>query len=287
MKVSKIIWLSLLILFLIFCEMLMVRSYEAGFSFSSFLLFLVFLFSLFLTFVIFLSSDNKADIVTLVVVLILMGIGFILQERIGIVSTGVFLQKVLSLFLLLGTTFYFSHRFRILNLERRYYLIALGTVILAYFFGVFSVITHERVFFYNRTPWEIFKITLTIVFAGYLSDYSEKLSKTKFGFPTFWQFYLWGPIILFWMLPVGAAILLKDFGQIIIYTALLIVLFYFATGRIFYPFMTFLISILGTKFILLKPSVLPSIVINRFYYWHNIWKLPVNDIWWNNVSFFP
>ncbi|OQX94678.1 hypothetical protein B6I21_09205 [candidate division KSB1 bacterium 4572_119] len=160
------------------------------------------------------------------------------------------------------------------------------TIFLLFVFVVLSEVKTRGRFVYQMTPWEAFKITIIIFLAGFLSKYKEDFLRRKpkiRGQRIKSLLIPWGPFILIWFIPQLLFVLLKDFGQVIIYGGLVVVMIFVLTRRYIYLFGGIAVTVFTSKLILLSESFLPAHVMQRFKLWSDIWVLPHNEAWWNNV----
>ncbi len=171
------------------------------------------------------------------------------------------------------------------SLAKPFFWVTVTIILLIVFVALSEVKTRGR-FVYQMTPWEAFKITIIIFLAGffakYKDDFTRKAPKIR-GKRIQRLLMLWGPFILIWLIPQVLFILLKDFGQVIIYGGLVIIMIFVITKKYIYLFGGIAITIATSKLILLLEGIVPSHVIQRFLIWSNIWALPHNEAWWDNV----
>lgn len=160
------------------------------------------------------------------------------------------------------------------------------TIILLFIFVALSEVKTRGRFVYQMTPWEAFKITIIIFLAGFFARYKDDFTRQKPKIKGRWfksKLIPWGPFILIWLIPQFLFVLLKDFGQVIIYGGLVVVMIFVITKRYSYLFGGIGVTILASKLILLSESFLPAHVLQRFKIWSDIWVLPHNEAWWDNV----
>ncbi|MFC1725914.1 FtsW/RodA/SpoVE family cell cycle protein [candidate division KSB1 bacterium] len=169
----------------------------------------------------------------------------------------------------------------VLILYHRYLLFALFTLVGFFAFVVFSKAgSYGGRFFQNMTPWEIFKITLSIVIAGYLYDYGSDLNKTRFGIPVL-PVHSTGPLVLLWVTPLVFLVFIHDFGQLLIYSVLAVIMIFYASKRFAYIFISLFILITFTVGILNFSNYLPGdlkYINKRFDTWAHFWdKFPAEE----------
>jgi len=171
------------------------------------------------------------------------------------------------------------------TLAKPFFWISLTVVLLIVFVALSEVKTRGR-FVYQMTPWEAFKITIIIFLSGFFAKYKEDFIRKKpqiKGQRLKSLLIPWGPFLLIWLIPQFLFVLLKDFGQVIIYSGLLVVMIFVLTKKYIYLFGGIAVSVVFSKLILLSAGFLPAHVLQRFQIWSNIWVLPHNETWWNNV----
>ncbi|MFQ5750692.1 MAG: FtsW/RodA/SpoVE family cell cycle protein, partial [bacterium] len=160
------------------------------------------------------------------------------------------------------------------------------TILLLFVFVALSEVKTRGRFVYQMTPGEAFKITIIIFLAGFFAKYKEDFTRKapKIRGKRIQRLLLpWGPFILIWLIPQFLFVLLKDFGQVIIYGGLVVMMIFVITRKYIYLFGGIAITIATSKLILLMEGFLPAHVLQRFLIWSDIWALPHNETWWNNV----
>lgn len=171
------------------------------------------------------------------------------------------------------------------SLSRPFFWVTLTILLLFVFVALSEVKTRGR-FVYQMTPWEAFKVTIIIFLAGffakYKDDFTRKRPKIK-GKAIQRLLIPWGPFLLIWLIPQFLFILLKDFGQVILYGGLVIIMIFVLTRRYIYLFGGIAITIITSKLILLLEGVVPAHAFQRFLIWSDIWALPHDKSWWDSV----
>lgn len=171
------------------------------------------------------------------------------------------------------------------SLARPFFWVTLTIFLLFVFVALSEVKTRGR-FVYQMTPWEAFKVTIIIFLAGFFAKYKDefrrKSPKIK-GKKLQRVLVPWGPFLLIWLVPQFLFVLLKDFGQVILYGGLVVIMIFVITRKYIYLFAGIAITIVTSKLILLLEGVVPPHVIQRFLIWSNIWALPHDEAWWDNV----
>ncbi len=170
-------------------------------------------------------------------------------------------------------------------LARPFFWVSLTVFLLVIFVALSEVKTRGR-FVYQMTPWEAFKITIIIFLAGYFALFKEELTKKKVVLKgKRLQSFLvtWGPFMLIWLIPQFLFIVLKDFGQVIIYGGLVIVMIFVVTRKYRFLFGGIAFIALSSKIILLLEGLVPAHALKRFQIWADIWALPHDAAWWDQI----
>ena len=175
-------------------------------------------------------------------------------------------------------------------LERRFFLWLFVTLVLLAIFIVLSKVGYRGRFVYKMTPWEFFKVTLIVILAGYLSmpGVTESLRRLNIGLkgislpPA--PLITWGPLLIILLIPQAMFVLLGDFGQVILFGGLTIVMIFAATRKWIYLLGGIIATIVTTKLLLLFGGhFLPGRRFARFVIWDNIWNYGAfdnMDKWW-------
>ncbi len=171
------------------------------------------------------------------------------------------------------------------SLNNPFFWMAFTVLMLFLFVGLSEVGTRGR-FVYNMTPWEAFKITIIIFLAGFFAkfkdDFTRERRKVK-GKKLQRLLLIWGPFTLIWLTPQLLFVLLKDFGQVIIYGGLVVIMIFVVTRKYAYLIGGIVVTILVSKSIFLLEGVIPPHVLQRFVIWGDVWRLPHDSAWWDNV----
>ncbi len=171
------------------------------------------------------------------------------------------------------------------SLSKPFFWVTVTIILLGVFVALSEVKTRGR-FVYQMTPWEAFKITIIIFLAGFFAKYKEDFLRQKpkiRGQRIKRMLIPWGPFLFIWLIPQLLFVLLKDFGQVIIYGGLVVVMIFIVTRKYIYLFSGIAVTVFASKLILLSESFLPAHVMQRFKIWSDIWVLPHNEAWWNGV----
>ncbi len=171
------------------------------------------------------------------------------------------------------------------SLDKPFFWMAVTVFMLFIFVGLSEVGTRGR-FVYNMTPWEAFKITIIIFLAGFFAKYKDDFTRNvpKVRGKRLQRIMIpWGPFLMIWLIPQLLFVLLKDFGQIIIYGGLVIVMIFITTRKYIYLFGGLIFTVLVSRSVFLLEGIAPPHVLQRFLIWGDIWRLPHNNVWWDNV----
>ncbi len=171
------------------------------------------------------------------------------------------------------------------SLDKPFFWMAITVLLLIVFVALSEVGARGR-FVYSMTPWEAFKITIVIFLAGFFAKYKDSFTKRgpKVRGKTLSRLLIpWGPFLLIWLIPQFLFVLLKDFGQVIIYGGLVIIMIFVTTRRYIYLFGGIAFVVLTSKLIFLLEGIAPPHVLQRFLIWGDLWRLPHDAAWWDNV----
>ena len=142
--------------------------------------------------------------------------------------------------------------------------------------------SEEGKFLGQTTPWEPVKIIFLVSFAGVLSTAYRHLGRTRWGIPPF-RYLL--PFLAIAAMPVVPFFALSDFGQMLVFFGVYILLYIIAVRRktqLLYGLV--LVAILFCIFFGVTRAKsgfgLPSRVHFRFYMWAHLWEPPSPDTWW-------
>lgn len=171
------------------------------------------------------------------------------------------------------------------SLARPFFWVTLTVFLLFIFVALSEVGTRGR-FVYQMTPWEAFKVTIIIFLAGFFAKYKDEFTRKapKIKGKRLQRIMIpWGPFLLIWLIPQLLFILLKDFGQVIIYGGLVIIMVFVLTRKYIFLFSGIAITVITSRLILLLEGIAPAHVMQRFIIWSNIWAEPHNNAWWDSV----
>ncbi|MFQ5485564.1 MAG: FtsW/RodA/SpoVE family cell cycle protein, partial [Desulfobacterales bacterium] len=171
------------------------------------------------------------------------------------------------------------------SLAQPFFWVTLTIFLLFVFVALSEVKTRGR-FVYQMTPWEAFKITIIIFLAGFFAKYKDEFTRNTpkiKGKRVKSLLIPWGPFVLIWLVPQLLFVLLKDFGQVILYGGLVIIMIFVLTRKYIYLFGGIAITVVTSKVILLLEGIAPPHVLQRFLIWSDIWAPPRNEAWWDNV----
>lgn len=138
---------------------------------------------------------------------------------------------------------------------------------------------------FGQTPWEGMKILFLLSFAGILADTYRRLRQTRWGLPP--ARYLI-PFLIIAIMPVIPFFLLKDFGQLLVFFGVYVMLYIIAVrnqAKLFYAIVlllcVFLTFAVGSK--ITTGSSIPRYMQLRFHAWTDMWNPPSTDAkWWRS-----
>lgn len=198
----------------------------------------------------------------------------------------------------LTVAFFFIRDERVLNLLQKngflIVLLTLGPLILA------AITSRAGKSIGNMTPWEPSKIPFLIGFAAILSVLYRNLARTYWGLPRARDVV---PLLFMAFLPFIPFFVLKDFGQMMVFSSVYVTLYLIAIRRFLQRFVligsvVFVISILVASALpentqneipllpaVAKPikSVLPDRIQQRFHLWLDGFNPPSPETsWWKS-----
>ena len=149
-------------------------------------------------------------------------------------------------------------------------------------FSVVAFLSSDGKFLGQTTPWEGVKIFFLLSFAGLLADSYRNLRRTRWGLPP--ARYLL-PFLLIAAMPVVPFFALSDFGQMLVFFGVYVVLYFISVRKgvqLTYAFVV-VVSIFVLFFGVSKVASgagIPGRVYFRFYQWAHTWEPPPSDTWW-------
>ncbi len=146
---------------------------------------------------------------------------------------------------------YLMQREDVLNILQRngffLVLLTLGPLLLA------AVTSHQGKSIGNMTPWEPSKIPFLVGFAAVLSGLYKNLSQTYWGIPRFKDVL---PMIFMAAMPFIPFFVLKDFGQMMVFSGVYVTLYLIAVRRL--PQRVVFVGSVATVAIILMLASLPA-----------------------------
>lgn len=167
----------------------------------------------------------------------------------------------------------------LLWLQRHALILGVATLVP---FGLVVLISEEGKFLGQTTPWEVVKVLFLLSFAGLLADTYRHLRRTRWGLPPARYFF---PFVVIAAMPVLPFFALSDFGQMLVFLGVYVILYMVAVRRqaqLFYA-MALVAVLFAVFFGASKASTgfgVPGRVHFRFYQWMNTWEAPPPDTWW-------
>lgn len=223
------------------------------------------------------------------------------ETFIGVLTSGRTLYPLLGIFLMLAAFLLMKHE-KILDLMRNNgFLIVLITLIPL----VLAAIVSSGGKIANMTPWEPSKIPFLIGFAAILAVLYRKLMQTYWGVPRARDVL---PLLVMAVMPFIPFFLLKDFGQMLVFSSVYITLYLIAVRRlpqriVFVGSVVLVVAILmlsalpasvQVKIPLLSTlsepvkTILPPRIHQRFHLWFDALNPPTPDtpFWKNDLADF-
>jgi len=203
------------------------------------------------------------------------------EKGIGDVLTSVNTYIPIFAFLALAVGYLaFKNDSILLWLQHHSLIISLGTLV-PFTVGVL-LFSQEGKFLGQTTPWEPVKILFLVSFAGGLADAYRHLRRTTWGLPPV-RYLL--PFAVIAALPVIPFFALSDFGQMLVFFGVYVMLYIIAVRK--KAQLAYAVLIVAAVFgvFYTASSVksgfgLPSRVYFRFYMWRHTWDPPPSDTWW-------
>jgi len=149
-------------------------------------------------------------------------------------------------------------------------------------FAIVVLLSHEGKFLGQTTPWEGVKILFLLSFAAMLADTYRHLRRTRWGLPPARYFF---PFIVIAAMPVLPFFKLSDFGQMLVFFGVYVMLYIVAVRRkaqLIYA-VALVALLFGVFFWASRVSTgfgVPGRVYFRFYQWVHTWEAPPPDTWW-------
>lgn len=212
-----------------------------------------------------------------------------------ILFSGKTLIPLFAILCFLGA-FYLTRRDRVLEILQKngflIVLLTLGPLLLA------AITSSAGKSIGNMTPWELSKIPFLIGFAAILAVLYKNLARTYWGIPRAKDIV---PLVFMAVLPFFPFFVLKDFGQMMVFSSVYVTLYFIAVRRlpqriVLIGSVVLLVSVLVVSALpeksqenipllptLAKPvkTVLPDRVQQRFHLWLDGFNPPTPETdWW-------
>jgi cell division protein FtsW (lipid II flippase) len=203
------------------------------------------------------------------------------EKGLGDILTSVNTYIPLAAFIALMAGFLIFKNERVLLwLQRRAMVIGIATM--APFAIMVLLFSQEGKFLGQTTPWEPVKIIFLVSFAGVLAGSYRNLRRTRWGLPPFQYLLPFGVIAA---MPVVPFFALSDFGQMLVFFGVYVMLYIVAVRKKIQLFYAVLLvaGIFGVFFAASSAKTgfgVPGRVYFRFYMWQHIWEPPAPDTWW-------
>ncbi|MEK6320474.1 MAG: FtsW/RodA/SpoVE family cell cycle protein [Acidobacteriota bacterium] len=149
-------------------------------------------------------------------------------------------------------------------------------------FGIVVLISEGGKFLGQTTPWEGVKVLFLLSFAGMLADSYRHLRRTRWGLPPA-RYFL--PFIVIAAMPVLPFFALSDFGQMLVFFGVYVMLYIVAVRRkAQFVYAVALVAVLFAVFFGASKATtgfgVPGRVYFRFYQWVHTWEAPPPETWW-------
>lgn len=224
------------------------------------------------------------------------------ETPIDVILSGRTIIPIFAIILMIGT-FFACRDERVLQLlQKNGFLIVMLTLVLLI---PAALTSHGGKSIGNMTPWELAKIPFLIGFAAVLAILYRKLMQTFWGVPRARDVL---PLLVMAVMPFIPFILLKDFGQMLVFSSVYITLYLLAVRRlpqriVFVGSVTFVLILITLSALpasvqvkvpllstLAQPikSVLPPRISQRFHLWFDALNPPPpdTDFWKNDLADF-
>ncbi|MBX7169393.1 MAG: FtsW/RodA/SpoVE family cell cycle protein [Pyrinomonadaceae bacterium] len=225
-----------------------------------------------------------------------------IETPLDVILSGRTIIPIFAIILMIGT-FFACRDERVLQLlQKNGFLIVMLTLVLLI---PAALTSHGGKSIGNMTPWELAKIPFLIGFAAVLAILYRKLMQTFWGIPRARDVL---PLLVMAVMPFIPFILLKDFGQMLVFSSVYITLYLLAVRRfpqriVFVGSVTFVLILITLSALpasvqvkvpllstLAQPikSVLPPRISQRFHLWFDALNPPPpdTDFWKNDLADF-
>jgi cell division protein FtsW (lipid II flippase) len=203
------------------------------------------------------------------------------EKTVGDILTSVNTYIPIAAFLALGAGFLiFRNDKNLLWLQRHAMIVGLG--MLLPFAAIVLLFSQEGKFLGQTTPWEGAKIVFLVSFAGALAGAYPHLRRTRWGLP---QMRYLLPSALIAVMPVVPFFALSDFGQMMVFFGVYLMLYIIAVrkpAQLAYAVLL-VVAIFGIFYTASSAKTgfgIPGRVYFRFYMWRHTWEPPPTDTWW-------
>jgi cell division protein FtsW (lipid II flippase) len=203
------------------------------------------------------------------------------EKSVGDILTSVNTYIPIAAFLALGAGFLiFRDDKNLLWLQRHAMIVGLG--MLLPFAAIVLLFSQEGKFLGQTTPWEGAKIVFLVSFAGALAGAYPHLRRTRWGLP---QMRYLLPSALIAVMPVVPFFALSDFGQMMVFFGVYLMLYIIAVrkpAQLAYAVLL-VVVIFGVFYTASSAKTgfgIPGRVYFRFYMWRHTWEPPPTDTWW-------
>lgn len=225
-----------------------------------------------------------------------------IETPIGVLLSGRTIIPLFAVALMVGTFFVCKDDRALALMQKNGFLIVLLTLVLLI---PAAITSRGGKSIGNMTPWELAKIPFLIGFAAVLAILYRKLMQTFWGVPRARDVL---PLLVMAIMPFIPFLLLKDFGQMLVFSSVYITLYLLAVRRfpqriVFVGSVSFLLILITLSALpasvqvkvpllstLAEPikSVLPPRISQRFHLWFDALNPPPPDteFWKNDLADF-
>ncbi len=148
------------------------------------------------------------------------------ETSLGVFTSGRTFIPLFAIFLMIGAYFFCQNEWVLGLFQKNGFLIVLLTLIPLM---AAAVLSSGGKLLGNMTPWELSKIPFLIGFAAILANLYRKLMQTYWGVPKARDVL---PLLVMAVMPFIPFLVLKDFGQMLVFSSVYITLYLIAVRRL-------------------------------------------------------
>jgi cell division protein FtsW (lipid II flippase) len=226
----------------------------------------------------------------------------------NVITSGRTLIPLFAVIFMIGAIIVFKNEWALGLMQKNGFLIVLSTLVLLV---PAALTSHGGKSIGNMTPWELAKIPFLIGFAAVLAILYRKLMQTFWGVPRARDVL---PLLVMAVMPFIPFMLLKDFGQMLVFSSVYITLYLLAVRRfpqrlVFVGSVVFVVAVITLSALpssvqvkvpllstLSEPikTILPPRIHQRFHLWFDalnppppdtkFWKDDLADFYWKQYK---